>query len=513
MLLSLLLLNLLLLLLLVHVVQVQVQAGGRRRTLRARHKSTVWVSPAHRVHPLELDVSTGDDDAATGGGGVRDGAAGHRHHTVVRGGRGQRAARPVLGRFQPHRRGIPTDCVFDQLLRVVDFIFVGTGNLHKTFLCTWIDFAGISVADDNLVLAVRLAGDLGRLRELARGADQLAGRQRRNDLLLCAERHSGRGGAQQRGWIVGLNIGGLMLVVRVRAVGNLPRFGPQLNQFEQVQPGHDVEPFVLGRVAEDDERPVERVLRDQLELGTVQAQVRQQCVHTVGVVAAVVQAGGHILRQRDEFLDRLNLVHRNVDVRLLQRGLERTRRLQILDGRTAHLRHGCCRTMAAITTINYSRLHNLHSNDDATRLTDCQSLHRSSLWASKIMIDSIFAKSLPAGFHVSSRSWKTLHTHTNARGHPQHTHSQSLPHVETGRRRLMLLMMLLVTKQKENKRISADVCAPPLFFSALLCAAPTFLNAIKLSNENVCGGGVPSSLSVGRLVVRCFRGAISLEVQ
>lgn len=94
-----------------------------------------------------------------------------------------------------------------------------------------------------------------------------------------------------------------MLVVRVRSVGNLPRFSPQLNQFEQVQPGHDVEPLVLRRVTEDDERPVERVLRDQLELGTVQAQVRQQCVHTVGVVAAVVQAGGHILRQRDEFLD------------------------------------------------------------------------------------------------------------------------------------------------------------------------------------------------------------------
>lgn len=170
-----------------------------------------------------------------------------------------------------------------------------------------------------------------------------------------------------------------------------------------------------------------------------------------------------IYHKKKYLLTRLNLVHRNVDVRLLQRGLERTRRLQILDGRTAHLRHGCCRTMAAITTINYSRLHNLHSNDDATRLTDCQSLHRSSLWASKIMIDSIFAKSLPAGFHVSSRSRKTLHTHTNARGHPQHTRTQSLPHVETGRRRLMLLMMLLVTKQKENKRISADVCAPPLW--------------------------------------------------
>lgn len=159
-------------------------------------------------------------------------------------------------------------------------------------------------------------------------------------------------------------------------------------------------------------------------------------------------------------------------MRLLQRGLERTRRLQILDGRTAHLRHGCCccRTMAAITTINYSRLHNLHSNGDATRLTESQSLHRSSLWASKIMIDSIFAKSLlPASFHVSSRSWKTFvaaSTHTHIQTHAdtlQHTHSQSLPHVETGRRRLMLLMMLLVTKQKENKRISADVCAPPLW--------------------------------------------------
>lgn len=63
---------------------------------------------------------------------------------------------------------------------------------------SFITFSRVGVADDDFVLGVRLAGDFGRLRELARGADQLTGGQRGNNLL--PEGQSRRGGAQQR-WI------------------------------------------------------------------------------------------------------------------------------------------------------------------------------------------------------------------------------------------------------------------------------------------------------------------------
>lgn len=83
----------------------------------------------------------------------------------------------------------------------------------------------------------------------------------------------------------------------------MPRLGAQLYQFEQVQPRHYVQPFVLRGVAERDKGAVQRVLGQCLQLGPMDAQVVQQHAHRLRIVGAHRHRGRHILGQLDQFID------------------------------------------------------------------------------------------------------------------------------------------------------------------------------------------------------------------
>lgn len=94
-----------------------------------------------------------------------------------------------------------------------------------------------------------------------------------------------------------------MLVVRVHTVGGLPRFRAQLDQLQQIHARNDRQSFVLRRIAERHEGPVQRVLGHRLQLWPMASQIGQQNGHAVRVALALGEGARDVLSERDQFFD------------------------------------------------------------------------------------------------------------------------------------------------------------------------------------------------------------------